>query len=230
MAGIALFSLLKPRQVFDNIAAERPEHRPLIDDLRRLLRHKPIYPALAIWLFWNFAPGAQTPLQYYLQNHLHAPDRVWGEFLAIFAASFIPPFLLYAYLCRRFVLRKLLIWGTIVAVPQMVPLLFVHSAEGALIAAAPIGFMGGVSSAAYIDLLIRSCPPGLQGTTLMLSGGLFYMASRFGDVLGTSVYEAYGGFAICVAMITFVYALILPLILLVPKNLVDYADGQVPKN
>jgi hypothetical protein len=36
----------------------------------------------------------------------------------------------------------------------MVALLFIHSVTGALIAAMPIGLMGGVASAAYLDLII----------------------------------------------------------------------------
>jgi hypothetical protein len=226
LAAIALYALWRPKAVFDHVVTE-PRETHALDDLRRLARHRPIYPALAIWLFWNFAPGAQTPLQFHIQNELHAPDRVWGEWNAIFAASFIPPFLLYGFICRRFKLKTLLLWGTAFAVPQFVPLLFVTSAAGALIAAAPMGFLGGVATAAYLDLLIRSCPPGLQGTTLMLSGGLYFVASRFGDVLGTSLYERFGGFAVCVAMITLVYALIFPLIGLVPKHLIATADGEV---
>ncbi|MCI4679863.1 hypothetical protein K9U39_03595 [Rhodoblastus acidophilus] len=225
---VSLFGFLRPKAVFDNLADERVEKTPLLDDVKRLLRCRAIYPALAIWLFWNFAPGSQTPLQYYLQNTLHAPDSVWGEWNAIFAASFTPPFLAYVFLCRRFALKLLLVWGTLAAVPQFTPLLFVHDAQGALYAAAPMGVMGGVATAAYMDLLIRSCPPGLQGTVLMLSGGLYYIVSRFGDVLGTRLYQEFGGFGVCVAAITLVYAAILPLIALVPKDLIAYADGETP--
>ena len=88
--------------------------------------------------------------------------------------------------------------------------------------------MGGVSSAAYIDLLIRSSPPGLQGTTLMMSTALFYIVSRFGDLLGTYLYDRYNSFTICVVAITVVYALILPALLMVPKRLIATADGQTP--
>ncbi len=112
------------------------------------------------------------------------------------------------------------------AIPQLVPLLFIHSINGALIAAVPIGLMGGVATASYLDLIIRSCPRGLQGTTLMMSGGLNIIASRFGDVLGTTLYDSFGGFAACVIAITVVYALILPTLLLVPERLVATADGQ----
>jgi hypothetical protein len=105
-------------------------------------------------------------------------------------------------------------------------LLFIPSVTGALIAAVPIGLMGGVATAAYMDLIIRSCPRGLQGTTLMMSGSLYFVVSRFGDVLGTNLYDHYGGFAVCVIAITIVYAMILPALLMVPKHLTLFPDAQ----
>ena len=226
MALVALFGLARPRSVFGHLRAEPSvEGRPLAD-LRRLLRHRPIYPALLIWLLWNFAPGAATPLQYYLQNTLHAGDAQWGAWNAIFTASFLPTFLLYGLLCHLVALRWLLLGGTVVAVPQFVPLLFIHSVPGALWAAVPIGLMGGMATAAYMDLLIRACPRGLQGTVLMLSTSGYYLAGRFGDVLGTWLYDRHGGFTSCVAAVTLVYAAILPVLLLVPRHLVAVPDGR----
>jgi hypothetical protein len=229
MATVALYALWRPKSVFDNVRPERDAAARPLNDLARLVRHWPIYPALLIWLLWNFAPGSATPLQYYLQNTLHAQDAQWGQWNAIFALSFIPTFMVFGVLCQKFALRTLLLWGTVVAIPQLVPLLFIDSMTGALIAAVPIGLMGGVATAAYLDLIIRSCPPGLQGTTLMMSSGLYFIASRFGDVLGTSLYDHYAGFAVCVLAITIVYALILPTLLLVPKGLIATADGQTVK-
>src|SRR5260370_35218550 len=98
--------------------------------------------------------------------------------------------------------------------------------RGGLIAAVAIGLMGGVATGAYRDLIIRSSPRGLQGTMFMMSGSLYFVVSRFGDVLGTHLYDHYGGFAVCVIAITIVYALILPALLLVPKQLIATADGQ----
>jgi Major Facilitator Superfamily len=228
MAAVTLYALWKPRDVFDNVRIEAVTGSRPLQDLKRLLRHWPIYPALLIWLLWNFAPGSTTPLQYHLQNALHATDAQWGQWNAIFAASFIPTFIVFGLLCRRYPLKTLLLWGTVFAVPQMVPLLLIHSVTGALIAAVPIGLMGGLATGAYLDLIIRSSPPGLQGTMLMMSWSLYYVVSRFGDVLGTNLYDHYGGFTVCVIAITIVYALILPTLLLVPKWLVATADGQTP--
>jgi MFS family permease len=226
MIMIAAYALWKPADVFDNIRVENGTGRHPVDDLKRLARHWPVYPAMLIWLLWNFAPGSTTPLQYHLQNTLHATDAQWGEWNAIFAASFIPTFIVYGLLCRKLPLKTLLLWGTFIAVPQMVPLLFINTVTQALVAAIPIGLMGGLATGAFLDLIIRSCPRGLQGTTLMMSWSLYYVVSRFGDVLGTQLYDRYGGFTVCVIAITIVYALILPALLLVPKHLIATADGQ----
>jgi hypothetical protein len=224
MTAIALYGLWKPKEVFGDVSVENETHPT--EDLKRLVRHWPIYPALLIWLLWNFAPGSTTPLQYHLQNNLHATDAQWGQWNAIFAGCFIPTFILFGLLCRWFPLKTLLLWGTVAAVPQMVPLLFIDTVPQALIAAVPIGLMGGVATGAYLDLIIRSSPKGLQGTTLMLSWSLYFVVSRFGDVLGTRLYDHYGGFTVCVIAITIVYALILPTLLLVPKELTATGDGQ----
>jgi Major Facilitator Superfamily len=229
MAAIAFYALWKPKDVFDNVRDEDGADGHPVTDMKRLLGHWPIYPALLIWLLWNFAPGSTTPLQYHLQNTLHATDAQWGQWNAIFAASFIPTFIVYGLLCRRFPLKTLLLWGTLAAVPQMVPLLFIHSVTGALIAAVPIGLMGGVATGAYLDLIMRSCPRGLQGTMLMMCGSLYFAVTRFGDVLGTTLYDHYGSFTVCVIAITIVHAWILPALLLVPENLTATADGQAPE-
>src|SRR5579872_99296 len=227
MAAVSLFALLRPRDVYGHVHPERSEAVHPFEDIKRLLGHWRIYPALLIWLLWNFAPGAATPLQYHLQNVLHATDAEWGLWNAIFGASFIPTFILYGFLCRRLPLKKLLLWGTVIAVPQNIPLLFTHSLTAALTAAVPMGLMGGVATGAYMDLIIRSCPRGLQGTMLMLASSLFSMVTRFGDILGTVLYDRYGGFSACVTAITLVYALILPALLLIPKSLIATADGEV---
>jgi hypothetical protein len=66
----------------------------------------------------------------------------------------------------------------------------------------------------------------LQGSMLMMSSSFFFVVSRFGDILGTTLYDRYGGFTVCVVAITLVYALILPTLLLVPRHLIGTADGQ----
>jgi MFS family permease len=226
---VGLLGFWKPRSVFSQ-AYDKPQAKGtnLVGDVKRLVRHRAIYPAVLIMFLWCFAPGSSTPLQFYLTDELGASDAIYSYYNTIFAAAFVPTFLLYGLLCKKVPLKKLLWWGTIIAVPQMIPLAFIHSANLALVLAVPIGLMGGVATAAYFDLAMRSCPPGLQGTLMMLVDGVYVLAARGGDLLGTRIYDSSPthGFRDCVIATTAVYALILPLIRLVPKELIATADGE----
>ena len=135
---------------------------------------------------------------------------------------------LYGFICKRVSLRKLLWWGTIITVPQMIPLALIDSPNQALVLAVPIGIMGSIAVAAYYDLAMRSCPPGLQGTLMMMVDGVYQLAQRASDVLGTKIYTASPahGFLYCALATTAVYALILPVLLLIPKEVIVTADGE----
>ena len=228
-ACMGLLGFWKPRSVFSR-AYDKPQARGtnLAGDVKRLVKHRAIYPAILISFLWSFAPGAATPLQFYLTNKLHASDAVYSYYNGIFVAAFVPTFLLYGFLCKKVALKGLLWWGTIIAVPQLIPLAFIHSANLALVLAVPIGLMGGIATAGYYDLAMRSCPPGLQGTLMMLVDGVYALSARGGDLLGSAIYNSSPthGFLYCVMATTAVYALILPLILLVPKELIATADGE----
>lgn len=226
---IGAFGLLKPNSVFNHVY-DRPEASgsDFRGDVYRLIHHRAIYPAVLINFLWWFNPGLYTPVQFFLTNQLHAPDSSYANFLGVFAISFIPTYLLYGWLCTRITARKLLWWGTIVAVPQMVPLAFVHSGNLVLILAVPMGLMGGVATAAYYDLAMRSCPPGLQGTLMMLVSAGIMLASRGSDLLGAKLYASspMNGFFYCVIATCLVYASILSVIPWIPKHLISTADGQ----
>jgi MFS family permease len=228
-ASIGLFGLWKARSVLGH-TYDQPlaRHTDLKHDVRRLLKHGAIYPAVLINFLWWFNPGLYTPVQFFLTNQLHTADDAYSNFLGIFAISFIPTYLLYGYLCTKIPPNKLLWWGTLIAIPQMVPLAFVHSGGLALALAVPMGLMGGVANAAYFDLAIRSCPAGLQGTLMMLVSAGIMLAARGSDLLGAKLYASSPahGFLYCVIATTAVYALILPVIPFIPKDLIATADGQ----
>ncbi len=226
-ALIALMGLWKPRAVFEG-AYDRPQARGLnlVGDLKRLVKHRAIYAPVLIVLLFQFSPGLNTPMQFYLSNTLHAPDAVYGEFNGLVSASFIPAFVLYGFLCRKVSLRRLLWIGAIVTVPQMIPLGFIRSGDQALMLAVPMGLMGGIATCAFIDLTMRSCPDGLQGTLMMMVEGVGLLSLRASDAFGSAVYDAnpHNGFLYCVIATTLVYCLILPTLLLIPKDVIATSE------
>ncbi len=226
MVAIALLAIVGPKWVFDEARDPLPAAHPL-SDLKRIARHWPIYPAMLIQLLWQFAPATGTVLQYHIVDHLHATDAQWGAWQGIFFGSFLPVYALYGWLSQKVALRPLLWVGFGLAVFQMAPLLLVHGAVGALIAAVPMGILGSIAQAALVDLVIRSAPRGCQGMMMMLFYAFYYFSVRAGDLLGTWIYDKHGGFIPTVVVTIIVYALILPVILLVPARLTATKDGEI---
>jgi hypothetical protein len=75
---------------------------------------------------------------------------------------------------------------------------------------------------------MRSCPPGQQGTLMMLVDGVLAHTGRAGDLLGSWIYNSAPthGFAYCVIATTAVYAMILAVIPLAPQALIATRDGE----
>ena len=225
MLAIALLGVIGPKWVFEEARHDAPDAH-FLDDLMRIARHWPIYPAMLIQMLWQFAPATGTVLQYHIVDHLHATDAQWGAWQGIFYGSFLPVYIVYGWLSQKVALRPLLWVGFVIAVFQMAPLLLVHDAVGALMAAVPMGILGSLAQAALVDLVIRSAPRGCQGMTMMLFYAFYYFSVRAGDLLGTWIYDKHGGFIPTVVVTIIVYALILPVILLVPRRLTDTKDGE----
>jgi hypothetical protein len=63
---------------------------------------------------------------------------------------------------------------------------------------------------------------------MMLVAAGVMLAQRAGDLLGANLYNSSpaNGFLYCVIATTAVYAMILPVILFIPKELISTADGQ----
>lgn len=119
---LGVFGFWKPRSVF-NHTYDNPHAKGagFLGDLRRLLKHRAIYPVLLINIMWNFTPGSFTPMQFFLTNQLHVADSVYAEFAGLYNFFFLPPVVLYGFLCRKFPPRKLLLWSVIVGIPQFIP-------------------------------------------------------------------------------------------------------------
>jgi MFS family permease len=220
MLVMTAFGAFGPKRLFDDAkAGAEPQTLSVGADIMRLLSTWAIWPVVIIQLLWQFAPGAGVALQYHLANEMHATDAQVGTFFAIFYGGFLPVYLLYSWLAQRFSLRVLLWVGGVLAVPQMVSLLFIHSPEGALLAAIPMGLLGGIGQAAFTDLAMRSCPKGLEGTMMMLFLALYWISNRFGDLWGADLYQHHGGYNTTLLATVVVYAAILPVLLLVPKQI-----------
>lgn len=194
--------------------------------IRRLIRHRPLWPAAAIYFLWNFGPGWGTPMFYHLTEHVRISSELFGTFTALQSLFFLPTSLLYGFLCTRAPLSRLLWWGTIVAILQGPIMFLAMGPTSTIVVAILYGLFGGFATAAYIDLIMRSCPKGLEGTAMMVANtSMFAIAGSAGNLLGSWIYSS-GGFASAVIITTLATALIVPLLAAVPAHLTSTRDGE----
>lgn len=225
MIIIALMGALGPARLFEHHHGQAREHT-IAADIVRLLRHKPLYPVMIIQLLWQFSPAVGVVMPFHLANDLHASDAQVGAWYGLFFGAFAPVYVLYAWLCRRVRLNVLLWVGSILAVTQMAPMLFAQTPNQALAAAVAMGVIGGVGQAAYTDLTIRACPPRLQGTMMMMFMAMYYVSLRLGDLFGAWLFDRQGGYQTALFASMGVYALIMPMLLLLPRQLTATLDGE----
>jgi hypothetical protein len=200
------FAMFRPAVVYDNIKRDHGKQVRPWADLKALASDRLARRALLIWALWNLAPGSATPLQFYLQDVLGSSPGQWGYWNALFTASFVPTFVLYGVLSSRVAAEPLLKWGTLSAIPQFVPMLFVSSISTAMLVTIPMGLMGGLATASYVALIMRAAPKGLQGTMMMSASAAYFASTRIGDLLGSALYGWTGNFSVCVILSTAVYA------------------------
>jgi MFS family permease len=218
-------ALWRPSSVFNaNTEAVRLTEGGLAAAIR-FLKHRPVWPAVVILFLWDFSPGWQTPIFYYLSDHVKISGEQFSWFAALFALFPIPAMILYGFLCRWIPLRGLLWWGTLFAILQGPTALLAQSALSAMTAAALGGLLGGFATAAYFDLLMRACPEGLEGTGYMLAVSGIFVATRSGDLFGSWLYVR-GGFVTSIVATTIATALIVLVIPFIPKHLIATREGE----
>lgn len=193
--------------------------------IKRVATYRPIWAASLIWFLWNFSPGMQTPMFYHLTNTLKISPQAYGVFTALSIGCNLPPMLLYGALCRRFPLSRLLRWGTVLGILAPLILLLAFGTWSAMLVGVISGLLSGLGFVAFMDLIIRSCPAGLEGTGVMLSTAAFTFALSLGNVFGSWVY-AQGGFSTAMFVSAISTALILPVTWIVPPAITATREGE----
>lgn len=195
------------------------------DALRRLLRHRAVYLPAAIIFLWDFAPGWGTPLFYYLTNGVHLSEAQYGTTQSLVSLGNVIAALAYAFLCRQFRLRPLLIVGTILGVLGAPAFLLIHGVAMANAISLVAGLSCGVAVGAYYDLLTRCCPKELEGVASMLFASALTIAADTSDLFGSWLYEK-GGFGLALGVSTACTALILPVLFLIPRSITAPPEGE----
>ena len=224
--AVLLQALWRPHAVFSQGPKLHQEPERHTHAIRRLVKHRALWPAIGALLLWNFSPGWGTPLVFFLTDELKLSPETFGAFRAASFASGGIAAVVYAVLCRRFPLRPLLWWTVALNIPAAFLIFLAHGAAGAVAVSAVVGLLLGMLNIALFDLLRRSCPTNLEGTGIMLGYSLFSLGGTLGDVFGSWMYDHFG-LAACLGFDALATIAILPVLLLVPRTLTSSCDGDI---
>jgi hypothetical protein len=194
-------------------------------EFRRLLGHRPLWPAAAVCLLWDFAPGWGTALWFYLAKEIKLSPEMIGVNDSASAACTAAGAVLYGLFCQRWPLKRLLWWSLALGILCGPLYIFIRTAAQAIAIAVVGGLLQGFTNAGFRgDLLMRSCPRGLEGSGRMLGAAASAIAVGSGDYFGAWLFER-GGFGLCLVITTCTTALIMPVLLLLPRHLMAARDG-----
>jgi hypothetical protein len=224
-AWIVVQALWRPRAVFAEETGFLVSAEGGWSAVGRLLRHRPLWPAAAILLLWDFAPGWYVPLYFYLTKERGLSEQLYGSTQAISAGCIAAAAALYGLLCQRFALKQLLWCSLLLGILAGPLFILIRTASQAIAISVVVGLLLGITNTGFRDLLMRSCPRGLEGTGRMLGASASALAVTAGDLFGAWLYGR-GGFGLCLAITTLTTALILPLLLALPRALTVTRDGE----
>jgi Na+/melibiose symporter-like transporter len=221
--GAAVVPDKRPRAEESTVAAECP--LPLLEALRRLVRYRPFWFAMAVNLLWSFAPGWGTPLFFHLTNTIHLTETQFGAYEAVTQMFIMVTTALYGILCRSVSLKRLLWLGTVVGIVTNVLFLLIRVPWQAFAVGAILGALLGLASGAFFDLELRSYPKAQEGLAWTLSGALSTIAGVSSNVFGAWLYER-GGFALALGISTVVTVLILGVLPFIPRAILSAKEGE----
>src|SRR5262249_28201673 len=137
-------------------------------------------------------PGWDTPLFFYLTEHLRMSPEAYGTFKAVNFAGMAASTAVYGFFFVRVALGRLLWVAIILNIFPGFLFLFIHGSARAIVVAGTMGLLNGFAHVALFDLLMRSCPENSEGAASMLAISAFGIAGAAGDLLGAWLYQIAG--------------------------------------
>lgn len=187
-----------------------------------------MWAAAGLMALFYIAPGFSTAVFYKQQNELHLNTQGQG-FLQLISGVFgVLAALGYGLLCRRYNLRRLLVWCMIVGTAANLGYLFYSSIGRARVIEGFNGFGYTLAELALMDLAVRATPAGSEGLGFSLMMSVRNLALFGTDWFGAKLLDQYHlSFNSLVIANSITTAITVPLVFLLPLVIVSRKDAEL---
>lgn len=214
-----------PREVFDDTRDSGVTRESQRAALVRLWSHRPLRGALIVGAVWNLSFAWGTPYLFFVSNDLHLSSETLGLCRAAGLACAFVMAPAYGLLCQRLVLKHTLQLAVGLSLFPGFLYLVISTPWQAVAVSVLVGLPTAFGHIALFDLLRRACPRDLEGSAITLLYSALALAAGAGDIAGSWLYQ-HGGFAICLAADAAANALVLPVLAILPAELVSRREGE----
>ncbi len=233
ICGGITFLLVPATILFLQEQRKRTDSRLLLDNARRQLVRigtaGTMWGAAGLMALFYIAPGLATATFYKQQNDLHMNTQAQGFLILLGGVGGVLAAVGYGFLCRRWNLRRLLIWCLLLGTAANLAYLFYSSPGRAQVIEGWNGFGYALAELALMDLAIRATPAGSEGLgfSLMISVRNFTLfgADWFGAVMLDRYHFSFNSLVIANAATSL---MTVPLIFLLPRLIVSRKDAEIP--
>ena len=235
--GAALFLGLIPAAFLLLPKADGGERQGRVTGPEILASLAPVFRSRVLWLAAAFiflrdlSPGFGTPLFFYQTNVLHFSPSFLGWLGALYNGAAIAGALLYAWLCTRLPLARLLTAGIMLSALGSLLFLGYHSHGSALVIQGVSGLLGIIVSVALMDLAGRAAPVGAEAMSYSLLMSAANLGLTCSDILGSALYEKlHVPFPVLICVSAATTALALFALPFIPRSLLERHDrvGAAP--
>jgi hypothetical protein len=187
-----------------------------------------MWAAAGLMALFYIAPGLWTAVFYKQQNQLHLNTQGQGMLQFISGTCGVMAAILYGYVCRRYNLRRLLVYCMLLGTAANLGYLFYSSIGLARVIEGFNGFGYTMAELALMDLAVRATPAGSEGLGFSLMMSVRNLALFGTDWFGSSLLDKYhlsfNTLVLANGATTFIT---IPLIFLLPLALVAHKDAEL---
>lgn len=229
--GGIMFLLVPVTFLFLHEKRNRLPSSELLDNARKQLvkigTAKTMWAAAGLMALFYIAPGLTTAIFYRQQNDLHLNTQTQGYLQFLSGVCGVLAAVGYGFLCRRFNLRRLLVWCLLFGTAANLGYIFYTSFARAQVIEGFNGFGYTLAELALMDLAVRATPAGSEGLgfSLMMSvrNLALFGTDWFGSKLLDTYHLAFNSLVMANAATTLIAV---PLVFLLPLLIVGHKDAE----
>jgi MFS family permease len=228
--GVIMFLLVPATILYLHEKPVRLSSQELLGNARKQLvkiaTARTMWSAAGLMLLFYLAPGFYTAIFYKQQNELHLTTQWQGNLQMITGVTGVIAAIGYGFLCRRYNLRRLLIWCMLAGSLANLGYLFYTSFTRAVIVDGFNGFGYTLAELALMDLAVRATPSGSEGLGFALMMSVRNLALFSTDWFGAKMLDAnILSFNTLVMANSATTLITVPLVLLLPLAIVSTTDA-----